>query len=119
MRSDREKLQDILGAIDRIEQYAHGGKGIFEGNDLIQSGVLYQLIVIGEAAGDLSIDLRNQYPLIPWKPIIGMRNFVAHEYFRVDLEIVWAVVERELPRLKNQVEKILQENQLIEKEEID
>lgn len=119
MRSDREKLQDILGAIDRIEQYAQGGKGIFEGNDLIQSGVLYQLIVIGEAAGDLSSDLREQYPLIPWKPIIGMRNFVAHEYFRVDLEIVWAVVERELPRLKSQVEKILQEYQPIEQEEID
>jgi uncharacterized protein with HEPN domain len=119
MRRDREKLQDILRAIDRIEQYAQGGKAIFEGNDLIQSGILYQLIVIGEAAGDLSVDLREQYPLIPWKQIIGMRNLVAHEYFRVDLEIVWAVVERELPALKSQVDKIWQEYQPIEQEEID
>ncbi len=108
MRSDRSRLQDILGAIDRIEQYTQGGKAIFEGNDLIQSGVLYQLIAIGEAVGDLSLDLREQYPLIPWKKIIGMRNLVAHEYFRVDLEVVWAVVDRELPRLKSQVEQILQ-----------
>lgn len=109
MRSDLERLQDIWQGINLIAEYTVSGKQSFAQNQLIQSGVLYQIIIIGEAAGDLSADLRSRHPEIPWRQIIGMRNLVSHEYFRVDLEVVWLVVERDLPKLKLTVEAILQE----------
>ncbi len=108
MRSDRERLQDILQAMDRIEQFAIGGKLNFEENRLIQSDVLYQILIIGEAVGDLSSSLQQQYPDIPWREIVGMRNIIAHQYFRIDLEVVWLVVDRELPQMRPQFEMMLE-----------
>ena len=103
MRSDFERLQDILQAIEEIEQYTIRGKVSFEQSKLVQSGVLYQLIIIGEAAGKLSSSLQAQCKDVPWKKIIGMRNILTHEYFSVDLEVVWSVVEQYLLELKNQI----------------
>jgi len=109
MRSDLERLKDILQGIKQIEEYTIDGKKSFEQNTLIQSAVLFQILVIGEAVGDLSLNLREQYQDIPWAKIIGMRNIVAHEYFRIDLKVVWAVVENYLPQLKSKIELILQD----------
>ncbi|WP_243146780.1 HepT-like ribonuclease domain-containing protein [Scytonema sp. UIC 10036] len=53
-------------------------------------------------------DIREQHPQVPWSQIIGMRNILTHNYFEIDLEIVWSVVERDLPNLKYQIEIILQ-----------
>lgn len=102
MRDDKIRLQDILDAIEQIEIYIKEGKEAFFHNKLLQSGVLYQLIIIGEAAGDIDISFRNQYPHIPWKQIIGMRSILAHQYFRIDLGVVWSTVSEHLPSLKKQ-----------------
>lgn len=75
---------------------------------LIQSAVLYQIVIIGEAVGDLSVNLRQQYSDVTWSQIIGMRNILAHQYFQVNFEIVWTVVEHYLPDLKVKIEMILQ-----------
>jgi uncharacterized protein with HEPN domain len=109
VRSDRERLRDILQAIEQIEQYTVGGKLTFEQNKLIQSGVLYQIQIIGEAARAMSADLREQNPDVPWPAMVGMRNIVVHQYFEVDLNIAWLVVERDLSSLKGKIEAILQE----------
>jgi uncharacterized protein with HEPN domain len=106
MRSDREKLLDILEAIERIERYAVQGREAFERNELIQTWFTQNLQVIGEAARSLSLEIRDQHPDIPWKKIIGMRNILTHNYFEIDFDIVWAVVERELPTLKQDIERI-------------
>ncbi len=108
MRADREKLQDILEAIDRIERYAVRGRQAFEQDELIQSWFVQNLQVIGEAARTLSAITRTQNPEIPWSKIIGMRNVLAHNYFEIDLELVWAVIEQDLPDLKQNIENILQ-----------
>ncbi len=107
MRDDKIRLQDILDAIEQIETYIKEGKEIFYDSKLLQSGVLYQLIVIGEAAGDIDIFLRNKYPNIPWKKIIGMRSILAHQYFRIDLDVVWSTVSEHLPSLKKTVQEML------------
>lgn len=107
MRSDREKLLDILEAIDRIERYAVQGRQAFEQNELIQTWFTQNLQVIGEAARALSSEIRNQHPEVPWVKIIGMRNVLTHNYFEIDFDIVWAVVEEELPALKQAVENIM------------
>jgi uncharacterized protein with HEPN domain len=109
MRDDRERLLDILEAIERIDRYAARGRAAFERDELIQNWITHQLQIIGEAAARISPDLRESYPGVPWRQIIGMRNVLTHGYFEIDLDIVWSVVERDLGKLQSQVEAILHE----------
>ena len=109
MRDDRERLLDIREAIERIEKYAGRGRETLAHDELIQTWTVYYLQVIGEAARALSTDFRNQYPAVPWSQIIGMRNVLAHRYFGIDVDLVWSVVERDLPELKQQLAAILPE----------
>lgn len=106
MRLDRERLQDILEAIEKIEQYAQEGKERFEQDELIQTWILYHLQVIGEAAGRLSPDILKKNTDILWPQIISLRNIIVHNYFGIDLEEIWATVERDLPILQKQIEEI-------------
>ena len=71
--------------------------------------ITFNLLIIGEAAGKLPIDLREAHPQIPWRQVVGLRNVIAHQYFRLDLEIIWDVVEEELPELRRAVEAMLME----------
>ncbi len=107
MRDDRACLQDILEAIERIEKYASGGRDAFDGNELVQTWTLHNLLVIGEAARGLSPVFRQQYPDRIWAEAIGRRNILIHHYFGIDRERVWLVVERDLPVLKKRVQEIL------------
>lgn len=69
--------------------------------------VLYSLAVIGEAVASAVDDLETTAPNMPWYKIRGMRNAVIHEYFQVDLEIVWQTTQSDLPALKNVLKQIL------------
>jgi uncharacterized protein with HEPN domain len=104
VREWRERLCDILEAIERVEKYAAKGKATFDQDELVQVWILHHLQVIGEAARSLDPELMKDLPEIPWSDIIGMRNVLVHHYFEIDTEIVWSVVERDLPRLKEQVQ---------------
>lgn len=108
MRDDTERLRDILEAIGRIERYAGAGTAAFEHNELIQNWVIHYLQIIGEASGRLSEELRAQHPEVPWSKIIGMRHILVHDYFDIDLDIVKAVLETDLPVLKPQILAILE-----------
>lgn len=107
MRDDGERLRDIQEAIERIERYAAGGTAALENNELVQTWILHHLQIIGEASNRLSQTLRAHHPEIEWSQIIGMRNILVHHYFEIDLDIVKAVLEKDLPPLKNQVQAIL------------
>jgi len=109
MRDDRERLRDILEAVERIEKYAARGRESFERDELIQVWIVHHLQLVGEAARSVSPDFRASHPEIPWPQIVGMRNILVHDYFGIDTEIVWAAVERDLPALKSQVESALGE----------
>jgi uncharacterized protein with HEPN domain len=104
---DRLLLEHIRDAATRIAQYTSGGKSAFLADSLIQDGVMRNLEVIGEAVKGLSDASRNQQPQIPWKRIAGLRDFLIHVYFGVDLEKVWDVVEHRLPELKLAIETML------------
>lgn len=108
MRNDREKLQDILEAIERIDRYAVQGRQAFEQNELIQTWFTQNLQVIGEASRSLSSAIRDQHPEVPWSKMIGMRNILTHNYFEIDLDIIWLAIEQELPNLKQSIAAILQ-----------
>ena len=107
MRKDVERLLDISEAIANIERYAVLGKAKFEEDELIQTWILYQFQVIGEAASSLSKGMRTKYNQVEWRDIVDFRNLLVHEYFRVDLDVVWLIVEKELPQLKTHVTEIV------------
>lgn len=107
MRTDRDRLLDIEEAILKIEQYAARGESEFKANELIQTWILFHFQVIGEAARSLSEEMRATNPQVVWQDIIDFRNLLIHEYFRVDLDLVWSIVERELPILKAQIADLL------------
>ncbi len=109
MRDNRERLRDILESIELIEKYSAKGRAAFEQDELIQVWFLQHLQIIGEASRSLSAKIRELHPEVSWSKIIGMRNILVHNYFEIDLPVVWNAVEHELPQLKNQVTAILQE----------
>jgi len=100
MRDNRERLTDMLEAIEHIERYAIRGRQAFEDNELTQTWIVHHLQIIGEAAARLDRSFHDAYPDIPWAAIVAMRNILVHDYFGLDVEQVWSAVEQDLPRLK-------------------
>ena len=100
MRHDRQRLQDILDAARLIQEFASNRtKSDLERDALFQSGVLHQLYLIGEATNRLSESLKNKFPQVPWSSIYGFRNRIAHEYFRLDMDVVWQTISVDIPEL--------------------
>lgn len=107
MRSERERMLDILEAIERIEKYAEEGKNAFEADELIQTWIVHHVTIIGEACRTLPEEFQARYANVPWADIVGMRNILVHHYFGIDTEAVWSVVEKDLPELKLNIQAIL------------
>lgn len=102
-----ERLRGILEAIDRIDQYTARGRDAFQKDDLIQIWMVHHLQIIGEAAARLGREFHALHPKAPWTQIIAMRNVLAHEYFGVDLNELWNVVERDRKAVRSGVERLL------------
>ena len=109
MRDDRERLLDIQEAIDNIKKYAVRGQQAFGEDELVQSWVIRQLQILGEAATKISDDFQGRHPDVPWHKIIGMRNILVHDYFGIDVNIVWSIVEKDMPVLERQIKELLKE----------
>ena len=100
-------IDHIRESIVAIETYTHGvTKETFLATPQIQDAVCRRLEIIGEAANKLESEFKEQFPNIPWYKIVAMRNILIHEYFAVDLDQVWSTVQKDLPDLKKQLEKI-------------
>lgn len=109
MRDPKERLRDILDAIARIDKYTARGRDVFQREELIQVWVVHHLQIIGEAAAQLGREFHAAHPEVPWPQIVAMRNVLVHEYFGVDLNELWNMVERELKSVKGHVERLLDE----------
>ena len=107
MRKTDERLRDILEAIERIEKYHALGHTEFVANELIQNWMVHHLQIIGEAIRGLPPQFREQHPQIPWAQVIGMRNILVHDYFGVNLNIVWNAVVDDLPPLKRSIQELI------------
>jgi uncharacterized protein with HEPN domain len=107
MKDDAVYLRHILDAVAKVEHYTAGGRDAFFADPMIQDAVLRNLEIIGEAVRNLSPAIRRHHPEVPWRSITALRNVLIHEYFGVDLEIVWRLVTRRLPTLKHHVTALL------------
>lgn len=108
MRSDRERLLDMLEAIERIERHADADRSAFDADEMVQTWMVHNIQIIGEAAASTSAEFRDQHPEIPWRAIAGMRNVIVHAYFRVDLDEVWSAIMDDLPALKGSIATLLE-----------
>lgn len=102
---DRRNLDYILESIDLIERWTASGRGTFLTDELVQSAILYRLETLAEAAGKLSAEVRDRHRHIPWRDITDFRNRVSHGYLDLDLDLVWRVIEIDLPSLKRIVDE--------------
>ncbi len=107
MKGDRVYLEHIRDAIADILSYTNSGRDAFVSDRMRQDATLRKLEVIGQAVKNLSDGCKAHQPEIPWKQIAGLRDKVIHDYFGVNLEIVWGVVERELPKLQRAINELL------------
>jgi uncharacterized protein with HEPN domain len=109
MRPPDILLSDILESIRRIREYlGDGGEEQFLASEKTQAAVLWELIAIGEAARKLPESLRDQFPAVPWRQMIGTRDFLAHGYYRVEPQTVWAIVAKDLPALEVEIKRIVE-----------
>lgn len=107
-KSDKVYLNHILESLQAIIEYTDGlNKQDFFQSRLVQDAVVRNFEIIGEATKNLSNDFRSKHEHIPWKKMAGMRDKLIHQYMGVDLDAVWNTIDGVLPKLKNEIENIL------------
>ncbi len=108
MRDISLYLQDILGAMLAIEQFVEGiSLDAFKKDDKTSSAVVRKFEIIGEAAKQIPEEIRNKYPLIPWKEMAGMRDRLIHFYFGIKYDLVWHTIKDVIPQVKPAIQEIL------------
>ncbi|HEU0265245.1 MAG TPA: DUF86 domain-containing protein [Geobacterales bacterium] len=102
------RIEDMLEAVEKIEIYTAGYD--FEhwlADEKTSDAVVRNLALIGEAARHIPPEVQVQFPQIPWGMMRGFRNVLIHEYFGVDLEVVWRTVVDDLPHLKRYLQEVV------------
>ncbi|WP_460910517.1 HepT-like ribonuclease domain-containing protein [Spirosoma areae] len=101
-------MEHALDAIAEIEDYiAEQTFAQFLGNSMMRFACIKQLEIIGEACNHIDVETIATYSDVEWRKIVGLRNFLIHEYFGVDAALVWDVIQNNLPQLKSQLNDIV------------
>lgn len=101
-------LEDIERSCAKVLRYSLGcTKEQFASDEIKLDAILLNLQVIGEAVKRIPPDLRNRYPEIAWREAAGLRDFISHAYFSLDLEIIWDAIQNDIPGLLEAVKKVL------------
>lgn len=118
-RRDKERLEHILAAMERVNRYiADKTYQNLVDDDMMYYAVVKNIEIIGEAANMLTAEFQEAHPNTPWKKVKGMRNYIVHEYFQIDDIVVWEVATKSLVELKEQICLYLEETDWDEWEKI-
>lgn len=105
-------INDIIDAITKIESYTKDlDYDAFSKGSIIQDAVIRNLEIIGEASRNIPNYVKEKYPNIPWKRMVGLRNIVIHGYFGVDLDNIWKIIKENIPSVKPDIMKIFNVNE--------
>lgn len=109
MRDYRFYLTDVLEAMQSIERFVEGiSLEDFITDDKTTSAVIRKFEIIGEATKQVPDQIKQSHPEIPWKEMAGMRDRLIHVYFGVDYQMVWQTIKERIPKVKPQIQKILE-----------
>lgn len=109
MKDNKIYLEDIISSIKKIEKYINNVSfEEFPDNEMIVDAVVRNLEIIGEAARNLDDDFKETNSHIPWRNMIGLRNIMIHEYFGIDLNIIWKIVTDDITKTKPEILKLIQ-----------
>ena len=107
MKDDKAYIQQVLDAVRKIESFtANTDRVVFDKDEKTQSAVIMQLMLIGEISKKISSKTKSSIEL-PWKDIAGFRDKAVHDYFEVDLDVVWNTIIDDLPILKDKLQTFL------------
>lgn len=109
-RKWRFRLRDMLNAVNKIEAYVEGLS--FDGftqDEKTFDAIIRQLTILGEAASHVPDEVTSRTPEIPWQEIRGMRNVLVHEYFGINMDIVWETATKNIPGLRPLLEGLLED----------
>ena len=105
---DKERLLDMLAASDKAISFTTGKtRADLNQDDMLALALVRLLEIVGEAARFVPDEIRDSHPDIPWREIAGTRDRLIHGYFAVDLDIVWSIIEIDLPPLAVQLRSVL------------
>ncbi len=108
---DQWRLSHIMEAIENIEEFVKDiDKKNFLENLQLQAALVRMFKIIGEAANNLSSQFLAEHKEIKWRDVIGMRHAIVHDYFEVNLEVVWDTIKVDIPKLKLQINKLLKQS---------
>ena len=105
-RKDELLLEHIDECIERIDEFTGGDRATYDASRMVQDAVIRNLQVLAESTQRLSATLKNTEPSVPWRSVAAFRNVLTHQYLHVDLEIVWRVVDEDLPELSAAVDRM-------------
>jgi len=111
-RDERQRLTDLQGAVEAI--LAHSKRARDQGSTedpMLHDALLFQFVVVGEAVKHLSEEIRAQAPEVPWRDVAALRDLITHEYFRISIERILQIVDRDLPVLQEAIARLLSEPQ--------
>jgi uncharacterized protein with HEPN domain len=111
-RDYRVFLDDIMEAVGKIFEYTQGfTRDQFLTDRKTVEAVVWNLQIIGEASKNVPEEIRSVYPDLPWRDMTGLRNIIVHQYFEINLDVIWKVIQNDLPNLERQIHRILYEQE--------
>jgi len=101
-------LEDMLQSMKKIEEYL-GDLDFkrFKITYMVVDAIIRNFEIIGEASKNIPMEIKDQYPEIPWKKMYGLRNLIAHEYFGIDYEMIWEIAKNNLPQNRIDIDFIV------------